>query len=111
MRELSIEELEKLQELNTLNSEMKKIVNVFLEAVNDWPNPISDLYDYEKQVNNFICGEPTKKKIEVALVGIDFSRDAWQSESLSVLLDVFKYYTPGISLKEINEKLKKDLKF
>ena len=106
MMDLSIIDLEKMIEARKISDNIKIIIDVFLLAVNDWPNPILNLEDYESEVEKFINGITSKDEIEKTLSKIDFSKNAWQAESLSQMLDVFQFYKNGISLKEIIEDLK-----
>ena len=107
---LSISELEEIQEGNKTSSIPGKVIDAFLAAINDWPSPILTLDDFESEVSAFVNGDVTKAKIDAASKKIDYSRNAWQAESLSQILDVFQFYKDGTSLKEIIEDLKVKLK-
>ena len=109
MKKLEIIELEKVIELGKENTIIYNIIDILLNAINDWPNPIFNLDDYEVEVNNFIDGEPTKSKINLALSQINFSKNSWEAESLYQLVDVFQFYNEDISLKEIIIDLKMKL--
>ena len=106
MKNIYIKDLEDLLEKELITDKMKLIIDLFLTAVNDWPKSIDNLDDYEYEVNEFIKGESTKTNIKNYLKNIDFTKYAWQSESLTGLLDVFKHYNDDLSLREIIEKLK-----
>jgi hypothetical protein len=101
MKNLIISELEQAQESKEISSIVREVIGVFLAAINDWPNPILKLEDYNLEVKSFIGGEVTKHKISLTLSQIDVSKNSWQAESLSQLSDVFKFYNEGVSLKEI----------
>lgn len=79
---------------------------ILIKAINDWPNPIIKLEDYELEVRNFIGGEITKNKLELRLSQIDLSKNAWEAESLSQLINVFQFYKEGASLKDIISNLR-----
>jgi hypothetical protein len=104
---LNIADIEKIAESNHVTEEIKFIVNTFLRAINDWPNQIENLDDYEFEVHDFIKGETQKKNIVKTLNNIDLNKYAWQAESLTQLLEVYNYFDKDLSLKEIIEKLKK----
>lgn len=103
MKDLFISDLEKV------NSDVKEVVDVLMLAVNDWPNQVVKLEDYELEVSKFIGQEATAKAITLALASIDYSAHSWQAESLSELLNVFTFYDDNVSFKEIIESLKTKL--
>ena len=110
MKILEISNLQKVQESERVKPIIKNIIGGLLIAINDWPNTIMKLEDYELEVQKFIGGEVTKNKLEVCLSQIDFSKNAWYAESLSQLVDVFKFYEQDVSLKEIIMDLGERLK-
>ncbi|MGN6493391.1 MAG: hypothetical protein ACTHLE_15425 [Agriterribacter sp.] len=103
---LEISQLQRLQELETLHDNLRNAVDILLSAINDWPDTIIKLEDYELAVHNFIGSETTKSKIELFLSQIDYSKDAWRGESLGELVKVFQFYNGKASLKEIIEDLR-----
>ncbi|HEY4323318.1 MAG TPA: hypothetical protein VGN20_05010 [Mucilaginibacter sp.] len=105
MRNLSIIELEEVGASNNIDTRVKEVINILLTAVNDWPTAILNLTDFEIEVNNFIGGEVTKDKIDLARSKIDYSKNAWQAESLSQLIEVYKFYDRTISFKGIIKDL------
>jgi hypothetical protein len=74
---------------------------VLLAAIVDWPNSVTRVEDYEREVHQFVGGEVTKRTIKECLSKIDHSINAWQAESLTQLIDVFEYYGQDVSLKEV----------
>jgi len=106
---LYIAKIEEALEADAINNELKKIVSIFLAAVNDWPDLILNFEDYELEIEKYLNCKTTKDFIMSSLERIDISKDAWRLESLSEILEVFKFYTDGISLKEIIEELKNKL--
>jgi hypothetical protein len=105
MKKLSIEELEKIQNLNDVSPSDMKVVGILLKAINDWPAQIDNAEDLEIQVRDFVGGEATSKRIAILLKNIDFSVDAWKGESLSQLIEVFDFYDKEFSLADILKKL------
>ena len=102
---LKISKLLEIQELEVATTATKDIIDILLIAINDWPNAIDKLSDYESEVQNFIGGDVTKKKLEACLSQIDFSKNTWEAESLSQLADVFQFYDEDVSLLEIIKDL------
>lgn len=99
---LSISHLEKFQESKKLANPITELVDILLAAINDWPNPIINLDDYEKEIYKLMGNEEiNRSKLENYLSQIDYSKFAWEAESLSQLLDIFNYYEKDKSLKEI----------
>ena len=103
---LTIEFLEKFQESGKLDLETAKIVDIILVAVNDWPDPINSLDEYENAVFLFLGAEVNRKRIEQRLLRINDSGEAWNAESLFILLPVFDYYKPDQQFKNIIEELR-----
>lgn len=106
MKTLIISDLENVQESKKIDSIIRKVVGILLTAINDWPSPVIDLENYELEVKIFIGSKTTKQKIKSALTQIDFSKNSWQAESLTQVIDVFEFYKDGMSLKEIITELK-----
>lgn len=105
MKNLSIREIEKMMANNEINEKLRAIIDVFLSSINDWPVDVLTLCEYEKEVESFIKNNTTKKNIEKVLRKIDFSKNSWEAESLTQILDVFQFYKNGLSLREITERL------
>lgn len=53
--------------------------------------------------------EINKNKLEDYLSKIDYSKNAWESESLSQLIDLYNYYENGKSLKQILKEIKETI--
>ena len=110
MELMEISNLEKIKESESINPIIKDLIRGLLVAINDWPNPIVQLEDYELQVCKFIGGEITKNNLQDCLSQINLSKNAWHAESLSQLADVFNLYEYEISLKEVITNLGEKLK-
>ena len=94
---------------NSIKTEIKEILNIFLDANNDWPIKVMSVEEYKNSVQHFIKAIPDEATIKQALKSIDILYNAWKVESLSTLLEVFKFYPQGISLVEIIEDIKLQL--
>jgi len=110
MELLEISNLQKIQESENVKPIIKDLIQGLLIAINDWPNPIVQLKDYELQVCKFIGEEVTKNNLQECLSRINLPKNAWHAESLSQLADVFKLYENEISLKEVITDLGEKLK-
>jgi hypothetical protein len=98
---LKILQIEQIAELKSTSCEMKNVINIFISAMNDWPKVLTTLDDYENQVREFISANTSKENIITALTSIDFNKNAWESESLSQIIEVFDFFDEGLSLKDI----------
>ncbi len=98
---LSVSHLEKIQESEKLTGVIKEVINILLAAINDWPATMVSLVDYEKEVYKLIGEEVSRKTMEEYISNIDYSKNAWEGESLGQLIEVFNYYDEGKQLKEI----------
>ncbi len=106
---LSVDHLEKIQESEKLPTVIKEMISIFLAAINDWPNQIVSLVDYEKEIYKLIGEEVDRKKLEEYLSKIDYSKNAWEAESLSQLIEVYYYYEDNKPLKEILKEIKEKI--
>lgn len=75
--------------MKTKTGEVKKVIDALTLAINDWPNQVVKLEDYEVEVSRFLGQETTAKAINLVLTRINYSIHSWQAESLSELLVVF----------------------
>jgi hypothetical protein len=77
------------------------IVELLLCSINDWPNEIKSLNDFEKEIEKFVKGKVNYYNVKEALNNINYSNDAWYAESLSQILDIFPYFRENVTLTEI----------
>lgn len=101
----SIASIEEMIEKKEIAAELIPAVVILLAAVNDWPDPLDGLRDYEIAVQCFVGDTTTRDNIEKALNNIDVSSCAWEAESLSTLMEVYDYFEEGIALKEIVDRV------
>lgn len=109
MINLKISKLIEIQELNKANIIILNLIEILISSINDWPNSVLFLDDFEKEVRNIIGGEVTRKRLEIFIPKIDLSKNAWQAESLSQLIEIFNFYHNEVTLKEIIGDLKQKL--
>jgi hypothetical protein len=108
MEKLLISDIEVYIVKEAISNYINDVIKIFLSAINDWPEDVSSLDDFELGVHSFISNNTTKRNIENSLENIDLSKYAWQSESMSQLLELFRYFKDGITLKDIIDELKID---
>lgn len=106
---LSVSYLEKIQESEKLTGVIKEIINILLAAINDWPAPIINLVDYEKEVYKLMGEEVSRETMEEYISNIDYSKNAWEGESFSQLIEVFNYYEEEKQLKEILKEIQGEI--
>lgn len=105
MKKLYISNIDRLIENDTIDNETKSILRIFNDAYRDWPVPFFLFDEFEEDIRKFLSKIPDEKNIENALKKINYSKHAWYAESLSELLEVFKFYEKGITLNRIIEDL------
>jgi len=106
---LSVSHLEKIQESEKLTTIVKQILTILLAAINDWPNQLPTLVDFEKEIYKLVGEEIDKKVLENYILKIDYSKDAWKGESLCQLIEVYNYYEENKPLKDIFNEIKEKL--
>lgn len=105
---LSINHLQKIQASKKLESPTQELVDIFLAAINDWPQSTADLSEYEQAIEKLLGDDEIDKvKLEHYLAEADYSKFAWEAESIAGLLEVFDYYEEGKGLREIIEEMEK----
>lgn len=85
------------------------ITNILLSALNDWPHAVKDLADFESQIHKFINRETSIVNIKNSMKRIDFTKNSWEAESLTQLLELFEYYTDCDNLKSVFRKFEQSL--
>jgi hypothetical protein len=88
---LSIYDVESILASNVDGNNIKNILYVLLNSANDWPGDVLSLEEYLTLVEDFIKAKATKQNLENALKEIDLKIGAWQSESISQLLEIYSY--------------------
>ena len=101
MKSLTIQELEQIGKSEHLPISIKKAIDIILNAINDWPNPVLNLGQYEYEVKILVGGEVTKSRITQSLLQIDYSKNAWEAESVTQLLNLFEIFPNEDLLKHI----------
>lgn len=102
---MQITHLERIMNTNVLRNPWNNTLETLLNSVNDWPNSVNTLEDFESQIENTIKGPICKKNIEEYLKNVDYSLNAWESESLFVLLGIYDNHSAEECLKDIIYKL------
>lgn len=95
-----IEDLYTLKE-NIDQSEVKSL-DCLLQVINDWPNHFDTLEEYLADIRVFLKNKNiTIEAIQSKLVTLDPSKNAWEIESLTGLLDLMNNKIGNKLLKEI----------
>lgn len=58
---LSVSHLEKIQESEKLTTIVKQILTILMTTINDWPNQLPTLLDFEKEIYKLVEKKLTKK--------------------------------------------------
>lgn len=105
---LSLNHLQTIQVSKKLKSPTQELVDIFMAAINDWPEPIDGLNEYEQAIEKLLSDDEIDKvKLGYYLTEADYSKFAWEAESIAQLLQVFNYYEEGKCLREIIEEMEK----
>lgn len=109
IKNLSVSDLEEVQESEKLTTEIRDKISILLLAINDWPDKIVDLLQYEQLIYSLIGKDVDRKNLEEFISNADLSRDAWVIESLCQLLEIYKYHYEQRSLQEILEEVREKI--
>lgn len=107
---LSTDTVEKILDEDSVSPDIKEVLQIFLAAINDWPDQISSLEDFQLKIREFIKTAPNKPEIESAKKKINYQTQAWYGESLSQVLEVYRFYDKNIFLEQIVDDLRIKLK-
>ena len=95
-----IEDLYMLKD-NIDSSEVKSL-DCLLQVVNDWPNSFDTLEEYLADIRIFLETKSiTAETIQSKLNTLDASKNAWEMESLTGLLELMNNKIENKLLKEI----------
>ena len=89
MIEIKISDLEILMNSHNLKDDESLLIEKFQSAINDWPKAITSVNEYITQIEIFIKGKSSKQNISIALNNIDYSKNAWEAESLCQIIELF----------------------
>ena len=102
MKDILVEDIDEISSKLNSKSRTYLALNIFKEAINDWPNYISTLKTYDKEVAIYLNETLTNKyNIEKALQTVNFTKDSWKAESLSIIVSVFDYFEKNQTLEQI----------
>ena len=90
---------------------ISEVRDILVASINDWPNPIDSLEQFEREIASFLDKRTFKRNLEYKLESIDLSEYAWHAESLSQVLELFDFYQDEVTLKEIFDSLSDVLRF
>jgi hypothetical protein len=98
---LHLSDIENKIDKRTIDDGTREVINILLAAINDWPESILTLEEYESHLSRFINSEVTREQLASSLTKIDLNIDAWRAESITQILEVFKSFKEGLTLKDI----------
>lgn len=84
-------------------------VQVILDFINDWPNPVESLDIFVRLLSQSVGNPLTQINIEKYILGLDPITNAWEKEALTQLISLFSHYHNGVTLDKIFLKIEKEL--
>ena len=105
----SIESLMSLVDSGKLPVLLDGDIQVILDSINDWPNPVESLDIFVRLLSQSIGNPLTRIKIEEYILELDPRTNAWEKEALTQLISLFSHYHNGITLDKILFKIEKEL--
>lgn len=105
----SIQFLIDLVESDKIPASIKCDVSCLLESINDWPNTVNDLDDFEKQLTENVQAELTIINLKNYAKELCVKNDAWKMEALGSLYRLYDQYAHGVVLHEILNPLKRSV--
>lgn|SRR5690606_3138194 len=84
-------------------------IQVILNSINDWPNPVESLDVFVRLLSQSIGSPLTQINIEKYIWGLDPKTNAWEKESLTQLIPLFSHYHDGATLDKLFSKIEKEL--
>jgi hypothetical protein len=96
---------------NDCTSRHSKEIDVFLESINDWDDPVSTIEDYEFGLRNFLGGslKYDYDQIVYILKQKEIADQAWKIESVSGLIRLLKIKNSNVTLQEVLDQLKVEM--
>jgi hypothetical protein len=101
---LSIDFIENIS-TSDLDEKTKRVIDIFVRSVNDWPSGVLNLDEFIIQLEEFISGIATKLSLETALTKPNIKNNAWKAEAITQVLEVYQYYDELLSLNDIINEL------
>lgn len=104
-----IEKIENILDDDNVDLILKRDLSFFLNAINDWPTEISSIDEYINELENLIGNVATRNSLTFFIENVNVLNYAWQTESISQILDIFDYQREKKTLREIMMDLKNEL--
>jgi hypothetical protein len=92
---------------NEFSTNEKLVIQLLLDAANDWPKDQPTLLDFISDVERFLDETPNQFTLHNCLNNIDLSKNAWEAESLAQLIEIYKFYDGSKSLFDVLKSLDK----
>lgn len=84
-------------------------IQVILNSINDWPNPVESLDVFVRLLSQSIGSPLTQINIEKYIWGLDPKTNAWEKEALTQLIPLFSHYHDGYRTSTFFIFIKKDV--
>jgi hypothetical protein len=97
----------KISEIERTN----EIINLLLSSINDWPKEVESLADFNNQLEKFIGDVSSLNNLKQMLKSMDFNKNAWESECIFQIIELFHYFEKCENLICIFDQLAGKLKF
>jgi hypothetical protein len=75
--------------LDNANPELKEIIGIVIEAMNDWPNNVSDLDDFLSELKKTFGDNLSEDSLKAHLIPNYSMSNSWEVESLASLIKLF----------------------
>lgn len=105
----SIESLMSLVDSGTLPVLLDGDIQVILDSINDWPNPVESLDIFVGLLSESVGKPLTQINIEKYIMELEPRTNAWKKEALTQLIPLFSHYHNGVTLDKIFLKIEKEL--
>lgn len=85
-------ELLELVESDLTNHKLKKIAELFLEAMRDWPTYNQEMiFDFIAELKNFFGSPLTLNKIDEKVIDYNIEENVWRKESGSSIAEMIEF--------------------
>ena len=100
----SVAKFEDLLQTARISNSERRSIELILEAINDWPTPVTSIEEFLQLVEKHVGGTTSLKAITRSLGNLNLSSEAWIGESLTSVQEVI-LLNDGATLREIVEML------
>ncbi len=109
MKDILVDQIQHFIDNKSLNSKLRSALELLLEAVNDWPDAVESLLDFERKINDYLNCSATKENLRAATKNRNLEESAWYLESIASVILVFDIYKGQVSFNDIINALLEEL--